>query len=132
MQRPSPLDAPITTVLDIFALPCNATPQAQRIGRKVFGPLGAFESEPTASGVQRWRGSPACRRRGTTADYRGAGAPGQPPSGACRTTAVCASTVSLPPPGTSSAGVSSSGPVYTTSCQEAPNSFGGSVNSIGS
>ena len=56
----------------------------------------------------------------------------QPPSGACNTTAVCASTVSAPPPGTSSAGVSSSGPVNTTSCQAAPNSFGGKVNSIGS
>lgn len=51
---------------------------------------------------------------------------------ACRTTALCASTVSAPPPGTSSAGVASSGPVKTTTCQEAPNSFGGSVNSSGS
>ncbi len=35
----------------------------------------------------------------------------QPPSGACSTTVVWASTVRVPPPGTSSAGVSSSGPV---------------------
>lgn len=56
----------------------------------------------------------------------------QPPSGACSTTAVCASTVKVPPPGTSSAGVASSGPVKTTTRQEAPNSFGGKVNSIGS
>src|SRR6516164_1069837 len=37
MQRPSPLEAPTTTVLDIFALSCNESLVAQRIGVRLHG-----------------------------------------------------------------------------------------------
>jgi hypothetical protein len=40
MQRPSPLEAPITTVRDISALSCNEPLQAQRIGHPVDTRVG--------------------------------------------------------------------------------------------